>query len=107
MLPCGGERGKGSVGETTGSLCPLALQLCFVGSESSIPDLFNLCALVLFWQTMFTAELEAAVWAFAYEVDSCVFALPLCASAVLATLFGTTTETEDQMKCGFLLDVVI
>ena len=83
--------------ETPGSLSSLTFQLCLVRRKRSVPHLFNLCTLVLFWQPMFAAKLQAAVWAFSDQVDCCIFALAVGSCAVLAALLGAASESKDQV----------
>ena len=96
-----------SMSETPGSLSALTLQLGLVGSKRCVPDLFDLSALVLFWQSVLSAKLETAMWALADEVDCCVLALPLGPCSVLASLLGTTSQPQDEVKSGLLLNVVV
>ena len=96
-----------SVCETTRSLGTLALQLGLVGGKGRVAHLLYLRTLVLFRQTVLAAKLEAAMRAFSNKVDGRILALPVGTGTILTSLFGASTKTKDQVKSGFLLNVVV
>lgn len=96
-----------SVCETARSLGTLALQLGLVGGKGRVAHLLYLRTLVLFRQTVLAAKLEAAMRAFSNKVDGRILALPVGTGTILTSLFGASTKTKDQVKSGFLLNVVV
>ena len=93
--------------QTAGGRSPLALELSLVCSECRVSNLLLLSARMALGKTVLAAELERAVWALANQVDRSILTLILRTSAILATLLGTTTQTEDEVKRRLLLDVVV